>query len=150
MKIIICHESIKQKAIKIRCKTVFLNIFMKWWQLLIIFRHVNSSSIFSSCHINEDFNILKFDDFLQDDMINFKLLYEWIITDSCHTDHHTNVYLENILAKLLLMKIHSCSVSWIQLFFHLYSDSELCEVSNVCLMINLVQLLVEFKLSAMT
>ncbi len=150
IKIVIYHEFIKQEMIEIRCKTVFLNIFLKWWQLLIIFRHVNSSSIFSSCHINEDLNILKSDDLLQNDMINFKFLYEWIITDSCHTDHHINVYLENILAKLLLIKTHSCSVSWIQLFFHLYFDSELCEVLNVCLMINLVQLLVEFKLSAMT
>jgi len=111
---------------------------------------VNSSSIFSSCYINEDLDILKFDDFLQDDMINFKLLYKRIITDSCCTDHHTNVYLKNIFAKLLLMKTHSCSVLQIQLFFHLYFNSKLCKVLNVCLMINFIQLLVEFKLSTMT
>ncbi len=150
MKIIIYHESIKQKVIKIKRETVFLNIFLKWWQLLIIFRHVNSSNIFSSCHINENLDILKSDDLLQDDMINFKLLYEQIITDNCHTDHHINICLENILVKLSLMKIHSCFILWIQLFFHFYSDSELCEVSNICLMINFIWLLVEFKLSAMT
>lgn len=46
-------------------------------------------------------------------MICLKFWYNQIITDNCRTNYHANVRLQNILAKMLLVKIYSCSISLI-------------------------------------